>query len=86
MTQNGDFHNEADVLVPVPNALLTVDSENSWPDFKLADAEVRDRQGNLVNLFTASVDNLLELSGTLKTSGIQDKLYCKFSRVSSVRR
>jgi hypothetical protein len=81
MSQLHNLHPETDVLAPLPNADLAVESENSWPEFRLVEAEVRDNQGNLVNLFSASVKNLLEVSGTLKTNSLQEKHYGKASLV-----
>jgi hypothetical protein len=78
MTHFKSSNPELDVLAPLPNALLTVAEENNWPDFKLNNVQVQDQQGNLVNLFSASTENLLDLFGTLKTDGLQDKLYCIF--------
>jgi hypothetical protein len=64
--ENLEYYDEEKVLTPLPHELLNKEGEENWPEFFLNQTEVTTRDGQITSLFTASLENQLEITGILQ--------------------
>jgi hypothetical protein len=68
---------EAEILKPLRPDHLAEKYEYQWPQFNLKNAIVTDKAGVIINLFTATEQNLLIVSGELQQRRDQSS-HCQF--------